>query len=171
MRTTPLSNLWSSSRLRFRDEALSKVSTLQCSIALLEGSSLERIHYCLKKINSRLWRELRNGSLTSCYVGLYNVGCQNIKKDRDWREVNRRTVSSLNRFATSTTEKERHVCLQEALRRIGHKLFLVQLALKKKTDRPTMEEKCTIQSFETELRHLSCLLGAIHKVQKSPVIC
>ena len=169
MRTTRLSNLWSFNRLRCRGEVLPKESSLQCSIESLEDSSLERIHDCLKRINTRLWRELRNGFLMSCYVGLYSVGFSNAEKSRDWREVNRRTVSSLNRFATSTTENERHIYLQEALRRISHKLFLVQLALNKKTDRPTMEEKCTIQSFETELCHLSCLLGAVCKVQKPPV--
>ena len=171
MRTTPLPNLWSFDRLRCRGEVLSKASTLHCSIASLENSSLERIHYCLKTINTRLWGELRKGVLTSCYAGLYSVGFNKTEKEHDWREVNRRTVSSLSSFATSTTEKERHIYLQEALRRIGHKLFLVQLALKKKANRPTMEEKFTIQSFETELCHLSCLLGAILKVQKPSVTC
>lgn len=171
MRTTPLLNLLSFNRLGYRGEVLPRAFNLQCSIASTANLSLERIHYCLKKINSQLWRELRNGSLTSCYAGLYGVGVNNTEKHRDWREVNRRTVSSLNRFSTSKTEKERHIYLQKALRCIGRKLLLVQLALKKKTDRPTMKERCTIQKFETELCHLSCLLGAIHQVQKHPVTC
>ena len=135
--------------------------TLPSSLPPPAASRLDKVHYCLKNINARLWRELRNGALASCYVGLHSVRFTNAEQDLDWREMNRRTISSLRRFVTARTNTERHTCLQEALHRIGQKLFLVKLALKRKAERPTKEEKYAIQRYETELNRLFSLLGTL----------
>jgi hypothetical protein len=67
------------------------------------------------------------------------------------------------------TEKQRHSCLQGALDGIGQKLWLVQLALKRKADTPTKEEKSTIQSYEAELYRLCSLLRIWVEGQKPAV--
>ena len=153
-------NLCRFDKLRWKCGDLMEAFTLHSSAAPSAVVSLEGIHYCLRDINTGLWRELRNGALSSCYVGLHRVWLDSGSKAGDWWELNRQTVSSLNGFSRCETDKERHRFLKEALGRIDEKLFLVRLALKRKTIAPTKAEKYTIQSYEAELFRLSCLLGA-----------
>ena len=130
---------------------------------------LEKIHYSLKNLNAQLWRELRNGDLASFYVGIYYVSIADSARSRDWREVNRRTVSLLRCFSTTQCAQERHTCLLGALDGIAEKLLLVQLALQRKAHRPTLQEDYAIQRYVTALYHLSCFLGACHEDLQPPV--
>jgi hypothetical protein len=119
--------------------------------------SLEEIHRRLKVINSKVWRELRLGVLSSCYAGLYSVQLAEAGERLDWQEVNRRTVSALHRFETAKNEEERRASLNEALDCIGQKLLLVQKAALRKADRLNNEEERAIQKNEAELWRLSRL--------------
>ena len=116
------------------------------------------IYQRLKEINSLLWRELRTGVLASCHAGLYRVRLINSGEHLDWREVNRKTVSSLHPLDTSHTDKERRACLQEALDCIDQKLLIVQLAAMDKGDRISIEEYEAIHRCKTELLRLSLSL-------------
>jgi hypothetical protein len=162
MRTSRFSELCRFDKLIGRCRVFLKAFTLRSGAVPSAVVSLESIHYCLKEINAGLWRELRNGALSSCYVGLYRVRLDSGAKADDWRELNRQTVSSLNGFSRCENDKERHGFLEEALCRIGEKLLLVRLTLKRKAITPTKAEKYAIQSYEAELYRLSCLLGACH---------
>ena len=141
---------------------------LMSSSSIPDFPKLERIHYSLKNINAQLWRELRNGDLARCYVGHHSVTITDSTRDRDWREVNRRTVSLLQRFSTTQATQERHTCLVEALDSIAEKILLVQLALRRKAHRPTLQEDCSVQRYVTALHHLSCFLGACHEDLQPP---
>jgi hypothetical protein len=118
-------------------------------------ASLEEIHRSLKRINARLWKELRNGVLASCHAGLYSVHVDEAGELLDWREVNRRTVSALRRFETATREEERCSSLKESMDRIGQKLFIVQRAAIRKSDTLAGDEKQELQRNEAELWRLS----------------
>ncbi|MFP3869667.1 MAG: hypothetical protein ACLFVT_02145 [Syntrophobacteria bacterium] len=120
--------------------------------------SLEEIHHRLRTINSQLWRQLRTGVLSGCYVGLSSVRLNGAAEGLDWREVNRRTVSALHRLETATTDAERRASVEEAVKGIGQKLLLVQKAALRKADSLNREEQREIQKNESELRHLSYLL-------------
>jgi hypothetical protein len=171
MRASLVSNLSCFHKLRCRCGVVLKAFAVRFSLASPAVVSLEKIHSGLKKINGRLWRELRGGALAGCYVGLYRVRFDSGAQALHWREVNRKTVSCLHGFATSATEKQRHSCLQGALEGIAQKLGLVQLALKRKADTPTKEEKCTIQSYEAELHRLCSLLRIWVEGQEPAVPC
>jgi hypothetical protein len=168
MRASLVSNLSGFAKLRWRCGKALNAFTPRFSSAAVPGGSLEKIHDCLKKTNAGLWRELRGGALAGCYVGLYSVRLNYGSNESDWRELNRKTVSCLRGFTIAQSDKQRHSYLEQALERIAQKLGLVQLALKRKADTPTMEESRTIQSYQAELYRLSCLLGACHQ---SPVPC
>jgi hypothetical protein len=120
-----------------------------------DSYSLEEIHRRLKAINSQIWRELRQGVLSSCHAGLYSVRLEQAGEPLDWREVNRLTVTALHRFETAMTEEERCVSLNEALDRIGQKLLLVQKAAMRKADKLNLEEEEEIRKKEAELWRLS----------------
>lgn len=171
MRASLVSNLSGFAKLRWGCGTALNAFSPRFSSAAVAGGSLEKIHDCLKKTNAGLWRELRGGALAGCYVGLYRVRFNSGAQALHWREVNRKTVCCLHGFATSATEKERHSCLQGALEGIGQKLGLVQLALKRKADTPTKEEKCTIQSYEAELHRLCSLLRILPEGQEPAVPC
>lgn len=117
--------------------------------------SLEEVHCRLRAMNSQLWRELRQGVLSSCYAGLYSVKLEEDAESLDWREVNRRTVAALHRFESAMNDEERLANLNDALDQIGQKLLLVQKAALRKADRLSMEEKREIQKNEAELWRLS----------------
>ena len=119
--------------------------------------SFEQINRRLRTMNSQLWKELRQGVLSSCYAGLHTVRVDEKGESLDWREVNRRTVSALHRFDTATSDEERRTSLNEALDRIGQKLLLVQRAALRKADRLNVEEEREIQKNEAELWRLSRL--------------
>jgi len=119
--------------------------------------SFEEINRRLRAVNSQLWKELRQGILSSCYAGLHTVHVDEKGESLDWREVNRRTVSALHRFDTATSDEERRTSLNEALDRIGQKLLLVQRAALRKADRLNVEEEREIQKNEAELWRLSRL--------------
>ena len=119
--------------------------------------SFEEIHRRLRAMNSQLWKELRQGALSSCYAGLHTVDLEEKGESLDWREVNRRTVAALHRFDTATSDEERRASLNEALDRIGQKLLLVQNAALRKADRLNSEEEREIQKNEAELWRLSRL--------------
>lgn len=120
-----------------------------------ESYSLEEIHRRLKAINSQIWLELRQGILSSCHAGLYNVQLEERGQPLDWRAINRLTVAALNRFETAMNDDERRLSLNEALDRIGQKLLLVQKAAMRKADQLNQEEKQEIQKNEAELWRLS----------------
>ena len=117
--------------------------------------SLEEIHRRLRSMNSQLWRELRQGVLSSCYAGLYTVQLEEAGEPLDWREINRRTVAALHRFETALNDEQRRASLNDALDRIGQKLVLVHKAAKRKADRLNVEEEREIQKNEAELWRLS----------------
>ena len=119
--------------------------------------SFEEINRRLRAVNSQLWKELRQGILSSCYAGLHTVHVDEKGESLDWREVNRRTVAALHRFDTATSDEERRISLNEALDRIGQKLLLVQRAALRKADRLNVEEEREIQKNEAELWRLSRL--------------
>ena len=127
--------------------------------------TLEEVHHHLKTINSNLWRELRTGVLSGCFAGLHSVRLSPSDESLDWREANRRTVSALRRFETTTSHKERRASLIEALERIGQKLLLVQKAALRKAERLSLEEEREVQKYESELWRLSRLdcLSSSHK--------
>ena len=120
-----------------------------------ESYSLDEIHRRLKRINSRIWVELRQGVFSSCHAGLYSVNLQEGGEPLDWREINRRTVAALHRFETSINDDERRISLNEALDLIGQKLLLVQKAALRKADRLNQEEEQEIKKNEAELWRLS----------------
>jgi len=117
--------------------------------------TLEEIHRRLKVINSQLWWELRQGSLSSCHAGLYSVHLQEAGEKLNWREINRKTVAALHRFVTATNDDECRASLNEALDRVGQKLLLVQKAALRKADKLNTEEEQAIQKIEAELWRLS----------------
>ena len=117
--------------------------------------SFEEIHRRLRAMNSQLWKELRQGALSSCYAGLHTVDLEEKGESLDWREVNRRTVAALHRFDAATSDEERRASLNEALDRIGQKLILVQSAALRKADKLNSEEEREIQKNEAELWRLS----------------
>jgi len=119
--------------------------------------SFEEIHRRLKEINSQLWKELRRGTLSSCYAGLHAVNLEEEGESLDWREINRRTVAALHRFDNATNDNQRRDSLNEALYRIGQKLLLVRRAALRKADRLSLEEEREIQRNEAELWRLSRL--------------
>ena len=117
--------------------------------------SLEEIHRCLRAMNSHLWRELRQGVLSSCYVGLFTVQLEESGEHLDWREINRRTLAALHRFETATTDEQRRASLNDALDRIGQKLLLVHKAARRKGEELNLEEEREIQGMEAKLWRLS----------------
>jgi hypothetical protein len=119
---------------------------------------LKEIHGALTAINSRLWRELRVGTLAGCHALLYTIQLEEDDELLDWRAVNRRLLSCFRRFERATTEGERHTSLVEALDRIGQKLHIVKQVAAIKADTPPREEDEELQRNEAELWRLSRLL-------------
>lgn len=119
---------------------------------------LEEIHGSLKTTNSRIWKELRTGTLSRCHALLYTVQLEEGGESLDWRGVNRSLISCLNRFERATTDKERHASLVEALDRIGQKLHIVKQVSALKADTPAREEREEVERNEAELWRLSGLL-------------
>jgi len=116
------------------------------------------IHDALTAINSRLWRELRVGTLASCHALLYTVQLEEGGESLDWRAVNRRLLSCLRRFERATIDGERHASLVEALDHLGQKVLIVKQVAAAKADRPAREEQEELQRSEAELWRLSRLL-------------
>jgi hypothetical protein len=118
---------------------------------------LEEIHLAFKRINSHIWRELRVGALAGCHALLYAVRLEEGGDVLDWREVNRRLVSSLHGFETAATDNERYRRLVEALDRIGQKHEIVKEVAALKGD-SIQEERAELERTEAELWRLSRLL-------------
>jgi hypothetical protein len=145
-----------SRRGSFRPHKRSPVA-VGSDVAAGRGRGPEDIHLALKRINSRIWKELRVGALAGCHALLYTVRLEEGGESLDWREVNRRLVSSLHGFETAATDSERHRSLMEALDRIGQKLYIVKevTALKAESIPKEREE---LERNEAELWRLSRLL-------------
>ncbi len=122
-----------------------------------ENRKLNEIHYRLRTINARLWKQLRVGALRSCYIGLSVVAIEEEGELLSWREVNRKTVSSLHRFETVTTDMECRMSIHEALGRIGQKLLLVRKSALRKGNKLNPEEAGEICTIERELSRISRL--------------
>jgi len=120
-----------------------------------ENCRLTEIHYRLRTINARLWKQLRMGVLRGCYAGLSIVVTVQDGELLSWRDVNRKTVSALHRFETATTDKECRMSLREALERIGQKLLLVRKTALRKGNRLNFEEAGEIRTIEMELSRIS----------------
>jgi hypothetical protein len=133
--------------------------------------TLDLIHRHLRQINSRLWRELRTGFLAACHIGLYEVRLHGPNEELDWRELHRRTVSSLARFRNVRFEKERVECLVRASDCIGQKLRIVKLAAKRKSDQMDFLEEKTVYNFETGLLRLSLLLRTYAEAMEPGLRC
>jgi hypothetical protein len=127
------------------------------NLAAGQGPSLKAIHLALKKINSRIWRELRVGALVGCHARLYTVRLEEGGEVLDWREVNRRLVSSLHASERAATDNERYESLVEALDRIGQKLHIVKEVAVSKGDSLQKEQE-ELERNEAELWRLSRLL-------------
>jgi hypothetical protein len=127
------------------------------NLAAGRGPGLKEIHLALKRINSHIWRELRVGALAGCHALLYTVRLEEGGEVLDWREVNRRLVSSLHGFETAATDNERHRSLMEALDRIGQKLHIVKEVTALKGD-AIQKEREELERNEAELWRLSRLL-------------
>jgi len=125
-----------------------------------QRQGLKEIHEALTTINSRLWRELRLGTLAGCHALLYTVRLEEGGELLDWRAVNRRLLSCLRRFERATTDRERHASLIEALDRVDQKLHIVRQVAAIKADTPAPEEQEELQQNEAELSRLSRLLRA-----------
>jgi len=123
-----------------------------------QPQALNEIHEALTRINSRLWRELRLGTLAGCHALLYTVRLEEGGEFLDWRAVNRRLLSCLRRFEGATTDRERHASLIEALDRVGQKLYIVKQVAAIKADTSAREEQEELQQNEAELWRLSRLL-------------
>jgi hypothetical protein len=119
---------------------------------------LKEIHGALTAINSRLWRELRLGTLAGCHALLYTIQLEEGGESLDWRAVNRRLLSCFRRFERATTDGERHTSLVEALDRVGQKLHIVKQVAAIKADTSPREEEEELQRNEAELWRLSRLL-------------
>jgi hypothetical protein len=119
---------------------------------------LKEIHGALTAINSRLWRELRVGTLAGCHALLYTIQLEEGEELLDWRAVNRRLLSCFRRFERATTDGERHASLVEALDRVGQKLYIVKQVAAIKADTSASEEEEELQRNEAELWRLSRLL-------------
>jgi len=119
---------------------------------------LRDIHEALTAINSRLWRELRVGTLAGCHALLYTVRLEEGGELLDWRAANRRLLSCLRRFETARTDGERHASLVDALDRVGQKLLIVKQVAAIKADTSAREEQEELQRNEAELWRLSRLL-------------
>ena len=119
---------------------------------------LKEIHGALTAINSRLWKELRVGTLAGCHALLYTIQLEERGEFLDWRAVNRELLSCLGRFERATADGERHASLVEALDRVGQKLHIVKEVAAVKTDTSTREEEEELQRDEAELWRLSRLL-------------
>lgn len=115
---------------------------------------LEEIHRALKRINSHIWRELRVGALAGCHALLYTVRLEEGGDVLDWREANRRLVSSFHDFETAAADNERYRSLIEALDRIGQKLQIVKEVAALKADF-IQEEREELERNEAELWRLS----------------
>ena len=133
--------------------------------------SFQDIHRRLRAMNSQLWKELRQGTLSSCYVGLHAVHLEEKGQSLDWREVNRRTVAALHRFETAIDDEQRRDSLNEALDRIGQKLLLVRRAALRKADKLNSEEEREIQRNEAELWRLSRLVLILAPLRPCPRHC
>jgi hypothetical protein len=131
-----------------------------------QGPALKEIHLALKRINSRIWRELRVGALAGCHALLYTVQLEEGGEVLDWREVNRRLVSPLRGFESPSTDNERYKSLAEALDRIGQKLQIVNEVAALKGDSGP-EEQEELKQDEAELWRLSRLLGSWSRRQGS----
>jgi hypothetical protein len=127
------------------------------NIAAGQGRGPEEIHLALKRINSRIWKELRVGALAGCHALLYTVRLEEGGESLDWREVNRKLVSSLHGFEVAATDSERHRSLMEALDRIGQKLHIVKEVTALKGD-SIPKEREELERKEAELWRLSRLL-------------
>jgi hypothetical protein len=119
---------------------------------------LRAVHEALTAVNSRLWRELRVGTLAGCHALLYTVRLEEGGEILDWRAVNRRLLSCLRRSERATTDGERHANLVEALDRLGQKLLIVKQVAAVKADTLAREEEEELQRNEAELWRLSRLL-------------
>jgi len=122
--------------------------------AARQEAGLEEIHLALKRINSHIWRELRVGALAGCHALLYTVRLETGGDLLDWRETNRRLVSSLHGFDTAATDSERYRRLIEALDRIGQKHQIVKEVVALKAD-SIREEREELERTEAELWRLS----------------
>jgi hypothetical protein len=129
----------------------------EAELAAGQESAPKEIHLALRRINSRIWSELRVGALTGCNALLYTVRLEEDGKILDWREVNRRLVSRLHGFETASTDSERYKSLAEALDRIGQKLQIVNEVAALKGDSGP-EEQEELKQDEAELWRLSRLL-------------
>lgn len=119
---------------------------------------LKDIHGALTAVNSRLWSELRVGTLAGCHALLYTIQLEEGGEFLDWRAVNRRLLSCLGRFERATTDGERHASLVEALDRVGQKLHIVKEVAAIKADTSAREEQEELQRNAAELWRLSRLL-------------
>jgi len=119
--------------------------------------ALDAIHLALKRINCRIWRELRVGALAGCHALLYTVCLEEGGVLLDWREANRRLVSSLHGFETASTDNERYMSLTEAIDRIGQKLQIINEVAALKADAISEEHGEFVQN-DAELWRLSRLL-------------
>jgi hypothetical protein len=133
-------------------------STVTVNSRQNQRHDLRDIHEALTAINSRLWRELRVGTLAGCHALLYTVRLEEGVEFLDWRAVNRRLLSCLRRFESATTDGERHASLVEALDRVGQKLHIVKQVAAIKADTSAREEQEELQRNEAELWRLSRLL-------------
>jgi len=123
-----------------------------------ENRRPNKIHYRLRTINARLWKQLRVGALRGCFVVLSVVAIEEEGELLSWRDVNRKTVSSLRRFETATTDRECRMSLDEALKRIRQKLLLVRKSALRKGNRLNPEEAGEICTIERELSRISRFL-------------
>lgn len=123
-----------------------------------ENRRLNETHHRLRTINARLWKQLRVGVLRGCYAGLSIVVIEQEGELLSWRDVNRKTVSTLHRFETATTSKGCCMSLHEALERIRQKLLLVRKSALRKGKRLNPEEAGEIHTIERELSRISRFL-------------
>jgi hypothetical protein len=130
---------------------------MESNITAGQGPGLKAIHLALKRINSSIWRELRVGALAGCHARLYTVRLEEGGEVIDWREVNKRLVSSLHAYETAATDNERYKNLMEALDRIGQKLHIVKEIATLKGN-SIQKEREELERNEAELWRLSRLL-------------
>ena len=138
-----------------------------CRQDLQAWVSLEEIHGCLSKINSRLWRELRTGALSGCHALLYTVVFCELGEKIGWREVNRKAVAALHHFKTAATESERCASLQDALKSVSQKVSIAKYAALQKAETLERDEEKAVVASEAELLGLSRLLWSLSEWRDS----
>jgi hypothetical protein len=131
----------------------------EAKVAAGQESTPKEIHLALRRINSRIWSGLRVGALAGCHALLYTIRLEEGGEVLEWRQVNRRLVSPLHGFESSSTDNERYRSLTEALDRIGQKLQIVNMVAASKGD-CIPEEQEELEQDEAELWRLSRLLGS-----------